>query len=321
MSTPISETMIQFGSVDKRNFDKHGTAGALENFTVQFPVTFPKLNTLPSVIVTPSDHGLPRFSYNWNDLVPSVGIAVDVTTSGFTLSARNSAQRHGFVGFNWMAVLETPGSKQAPIDVRMGVTQPKQFPTSASPITSLGSGGPRDWYITYPGFHREETPFVTATNLYGTEIRNAAVVGMAIDQHLSGFWIIGENTDISDGDCAFYFVVLAEGEKGIGKEVWVEVGGTASMELAPSWQKDGSWKSEEVAFKDPFMTPPIVLVTAASPRSAKYRSVAALGIARYVTTHGFTLAARNTENISGLAWLSWVAFGCAQFCAWGNDSD
>jgi hypothetical protein len=318
MSTEISETMIQFGSLDKRHFAKSGAAGQWEQFTVKLPVTFSKMNTLPSVIVTPSDQGLSGFTAS--QMVPAVGIAFDVTTTGFTLSARNPSNRDGFAGFNWMAALETPGTKQKSVDLRMGVTQPKYFQTPSAPITSIGShSGHRDWYIQYPSFHHKETAFVTATNLYGTGNRNAAVVGMAIDPHYSGLWIIGENTDISNGDCAFYFVSLAEGEEPVGKDIWVETGGTISMELGPSDQ-NSSWRTEEVTFRDPFMTPPVVLVTTSSPGWAKYRSVSALGIARYVTTHGFTLAAHNTDQTRGLAWFSWIAIGCDRFCAWGNAS-
>lgn len=319
MSTKISETIIQFGSLDKRHFDKARTAGAWEQFTVKFPVSFPNLNRLPSVIVTPSDYGMTGFTAN--KIIPAVGIDVDTTLNGFTLAARNASRRRGFAGFNWMAILETPGTDQKPIDIRMGVTQPKYFQTNPKPVYSYGSHhGPRDWYITYPSLNQKETPLVSATNLYGTKNRNAAVVGMVVNPHFSGFNLFGENADHADGDSAFYFVSVAGGEKGIGQDVWVEAGGTASMELAASGKK-GSWNAEEVTFKDPFMTPPIVLVTAGSPKSAKYRGVAALGIAQYVTTHGFTLAAHNTDvDTKGLAWFSWVAFGCGRFCAWPKSS-
>jgi len=299
MSTRITETLIQFGSEGYRDFSERCRAGDLEFFTVQFPVSFHSSASLPTVVVTASDHGLPRF--NGHKIVPAVGVVQDVTYTGFRLAAWNTGGFRGPAGFNWMAVQELPGKQQPAVDLRAGVVQPRSFAKS----------GYEEWVLSYRPFSHAQTSFATATNLYGTPRRNAAVVGIATDEHLSGFYLHGRNTDADAGDCAFYYVSVGRGEKGSTTQpVWIETGGTGI-----GHRNAGAWEVEEVMFKDPFLTPPVVLMSAAdSPGADPYRAAPTVGIARYVTTHGFTLASRNAGCKRGVAGLHWVAFGCAQHC-------
>jgi hypothetical protein len=299
MSTKLAETMIQFGSEDKRDFAKRCRSGDLEFFTVHFPVSFSSGAGLPTVIVTPSDYGLPRF--NGAKIVPAVGVVQDVTRTGFRLAAWNTGTFRGPAGFNWMAVQETPGDAQKPVDIRAGVVQPKHF----------AKQGYQDWTVSYRSFREKQTSLLTATNLYGTPKRNAAVVGIATDEHVSGFFLHGRNTDSDAGDCAFYYTSVATGEEGhVPADAWVETGGTgcANREL-------GAWEFEEVMFANPFLTPPVVLLTGGDNIGASpYRATPMVAVARYVTTHGFTLAMRNAGCKRGVAGVHWVALGCGRHC-------
>jgi len=299
MSTKIGETMIQFGSEGYRDFSKSCRSGDLEFFNVQFPVSFHSGASLPTVVVTASDYGMPRF--NGHKVVPAVGVVQNLSYTGFRLAAWNTGRFRGPAGFNWMAVQETPGQQQRPVDIRAGVVQPRSF----------AKNGHAEWVLRYRSFGHVQTSFVTATNLYGTRKRNAAVVGIATDEHISGFYLHGKNTDPQAGDCAFYYLSLGHAEEaGTLQQGRIETGGTGI-----GYRNAGAWQSEEVMFKDPFLTPPVVLMTAVDSIGANpYRAAPTVGIARYVTTHGFTLASRNAGCRRGVAGLNWIAIGCGQYC-------
>jgi hypothetical protein len=200
-----------------------------------------------------------------------------------------------------MAVQETPGKQQQPVGMRAGVVQPRSF----------SKNGYEEWVLRYRSFSGVQTSLLTATNLYGTRERNAAVVGIASDEHVSGFFLHGRNTDTDAGDCAFYYVSLGPDEEGASQQQGrIETGGTGCQ-----YREPGAWESDEVMFKTPFLTPPVVLVTAGDAVGADaYRATPTVGMARYVTSHGFTLASRNAGCRRGVAGLHWVAIGCGQHC-------
>src|SRR5688500_14089457 len=114
--TPSDHTIIRFGAVGEQSFARDCTPGDWKSWQVQFPERFARP---PTVIVSPTSSS---FVNTWP---APVGIAQNVTRSGFTLAARNAHSRPGRAGFVWMAVLEAPdGSAVQPPDLRMGVTQP-----------------------------------------------------------------------------------------------------------------------------------------------------------------------------------------------------
>jgi hypothetical protein len=71
----------------------------------------------------------------------------------------------------------------------------------------------------------------------------------------------------------------------------------------------------DVYFDRPFLTPPVVLATARDRDSELKRHHNPLVlIAQNVTTHGFTMAARNTDTVNAIAEFYWIAIGCKEGC-------
>ena len=71
--------------------------------------------------------------------------------------------------------------------------------------------------------------------------------------------------------------------------------------------EDGDSLDFAIYFDRPFLTPPVVLATARETN-------AIVTIARNVTTHGFTLHARNTDSVPRHALFYWIAIGCVEGC-------
>ena len=101
----------------------------------------------------------------------------------------------------------------------------------------------------------------------------------------------------------------------------VDSGRVPAKDFAPD-DVPGDWQEWEVYFNEPFLTPPIVLLTAndLAESGQVYGYAPAVGIARNVTPTGFLLAARNSQPAAGAAGLArgrqerkagfyWVAFG------------
>ncbi len=72
-----------------------------------------------------------------------------------------------------------------------------------------------------------------------------------------------------------------------------------------------------IYFTDPFLAPPVVLLTDNDPRS-EGRNPAVVGIAQNVTPFGFRVAARNSDYIGGRTGFYWVAIGWPQECCAGE---
>lgn len=79
--------------------------------------------------------------------------------------------------------------------------------------------------------------------------------------------------------------------------------------------EEGDWAHLDVYFDRPFLTPPVVLLTARdSDGDPKLHANPLALIAQNVTTHGFTVAARNTDTAQAEAKFHWVALGCNAGC-------
>jgi hypothetical protein len=346
----ISQSVFQFGiflperpNPDNARFSKSCDVGDWHTYTVDFPAAFPaQVSDLDlRVIVTANNRNRATFPGEHN--VAPVAVVHDVKRSGFTLAARNSDCTSGFAAFDWMAVAETPsGSNNLPVDLRIGVVQPswfhetcKAFDTEAwrlsfGPRRRIGSTNrPPVFLVTGNNLNIQGATYNWA-NVDGRTFsqgdlpyHNSAVVGVVQDPSPTGFGLKGRNSDISSGQCAFYYLALSDLDPSLpspaARSMWVDSGRVGAKGFAPSNQ-DRDWQGWEIYFQDPFLTPPIVLVTASDLMDdgtpVQGGNPATVGLARNVTTDGFNLDARNSDCGGGWSGFYWVAIGCAKGCDW-----
>jgi hypothetical protein len=339
MSTPLNQVMLQFGREPRQDFNVNCEPLDWQPIDVTFPKTFPTGDV--RVFVTPNDFKVDFEPGN----IPVVGTVQDVKPTGFRLWGRNPNQcQRASAGFNWLALTETPGREHpSETDVRLGVVQPRHLGGACS------IGMPFDWPTVWPvrfGPKREigtpdRPPVVLASacnlnawagtvdpaSVHAVEVnyeRTAALVAVVQQPQPKGFRLKALNSDPFRGNGAFYHVAVAErGQRQVPSLV-VESGRVGAKWFEPS-TVDGDWQVWEIEFDDPFMTPPVVLVTvndlfdngsAIPDRDPAFgRAAAAVGIVQSVSTHGFTLMARNSECGKSFAGFNWAAFGCATFCA------
>jgi hypothetical protein len=140
--------------------------------------------------------------------------------------------------------------------------------------------------------------------------------------NLNQFLLSARNSDCAFGVCNFNWVALSQPSAltGIGDSanVWVDTG-VVSAKFFSQDCLAGDTQSWAVDFSAPFLTSPIVLLTAndiglITQPSPGDHNCAAVGIARDITPYGFTLTARNSDCSSGKAGFYWVAIGCMRGC-------
>jgi hypothetical protein len=248
------------------------------------------------------------FSQQGNQhIAAAVGIAQNVTNAGFDLRIRNSDCAAGLVAFNWMAVLETPGVNQPPAAVRMAILPHQPFQNTCTP----GDTPPDVTAPFWKPFASTPTVFLTAGNLF---VRFAApAVGIALNQQLNSFTLRARNSGIL-GDCMFYYAAVGQDPLGGGsnQNLFVDTGVVSAMGFNSTFVP-GDTQSLPIFFNEPFLTPPIVLLTANNV-DATGHIAAPVGLAQDVTPYGFNLVARNSDCAPGMAGLYWVALGCGLGC-------
>src|SRR5262249_37033926 len=156
------------------------------------------------------------------------------------LAARNSDCARGSAGFNWMAVLETPGQQQRPVDLRMGVVQPKYFQPDCIP------GDWQGWGVNFSALFAD-TPvaLLTASNL-NVQGHNPAVVGVVQNPNTTSFHPVARNSDCAGGDCTLYYVALSQDRAG-RNDLWVDTGEVFPQTFAPNCVP-GDWQSWDIYF-------------------------------------------------------------------------
>ncbi len=314
MSVPINEAIFQMGTVEQRFFSKDCDTGDTELFNITYPTPFATMEGV-RVIVTANNLNVPRGAHN--GAVVGIAQGVRVTPGGFVVRARNSdcAEAGAFAGLNWMAVLETPGTQHKPVNLRMGVLQPQSFSPDCE------SGDTRDFGVNFStSIDDQPVVLVTASNLH-VQGHNAAAVGTVLDPTATGFTLKARNSDCASGGCAFYYVALSHKTPGRA-DLMLDTGEVYEQVFYKDCT-EGDTRSWDVYFNQPFLAPPVVLVTA-NGRDANTHNAAAIGMARNVTPYGFTLVGRNSDCFGegGLlgprtaipAGFYWVAIGCAKGC-------
>jgi hypothetical protein len=336
----ISNTTVRFGNVAvPGTLRRSNTFGDWKkHINVPFGVSFgapipgkPKnVAQRISVILTP------------RTAVATTAVVEKVDATGFSFALRNADPNREVddISVDWLAVLGVPDGKPQPFDARLSVLQYKHF----SGFLDRNPRWPRIWFSTpmTPAV-RGTVPVVliTANNLHVPGEDNPAVVGVVRDLEDSsqlladniidgvsvyGMAVYATDLDSVGGNTGFYAAAFLPGgdpnerQPGSVKSWWLDHGSETNVDryfldtalagvpypVSPGGQS-GDWKTVDIYFDRPFLTPPIVLATARG-------STPVVCVARNVTTHGFTIASRNTDSVSGHALFYWVAIGCVEGC-------
>ena len=320
MSSRYSEVRI---ALDRFNEAPRFAAAGLEgdrferfiSFEGDLPVPIPGFKTAPRVIVTPL-RMLVRDGAVFNTMTPSWS-ARDITTKGFRLTANNlDADAGGRMAFEWVAIEESPGERQAVPELRTGVFSALEFAPfgesrlgnrtfhdHASGATGLFDGRPASVHLTS-----------TDWNVPGHSVAAVGIVDAAEDQP-SRRSFLGHNVDVAAGSCAFNWSSFSldgsvnEAENQAALQRTVDTGAVAEAWFEPGGHT-GDWRTWEIGFKAPFRQPPVVLLTPTRAADVPIRlNAATVAIAQAVTSKGFRLAARSCDSLGGLSGFNWVALG------------
>jgi hypothetical protein len=342
----FKNTTIRFGiTPDAKDFRDTGTPGDWHRWDITFSSPFgAPIPGLPkgvpqqiSVVATPFEA----------DAAP-VAVIKNVTNTGFVLWARNAWQKKGSARFAWLAVLGVPDShEQRRIETRFGVLQTKVL----EPPQNL-TEWPGIWYsdpMATASPDAAPAVLLTEHNISGPcrgDIvwNNPASVAISVLQRSApfpvlpseGFAAAAVNVDTTDGRAGYYyasFVDAARFSTASPSDLWLDHGSDKGVEdgfrfntppslfTAPNRAMKpggipGDWVHLDVYFSKPFLTPPIVLATARDTTADPSRPLNPLvAIAQNVTTHGFTMALRNTDSRDATAEFFWIAIGCQAGCA------
>jgi hypothetical protein len=324
----IGQTIIVFGDTPAFTFAPTCVQGDTVSTAVSFPSGLFVPNARIRVIVTPNGNPISTLQH----FAAPVGIAQQVTNSGFKLTMRNSDCAAGQAAFNWMAVLETPGKNQPSVTVRMAV-----LPSESGILAPACNPGDTPPDVTFPfwkPFVSMPHVFLTANNLFVLEayLRNvqgghmsslslpftglAKAVGMIRSQKSDSFTLRTRNSDTAFGCCAFSYAAFLEnpagGPGGGNANLMVDTGVVDAMSFNPTGSP-GDTHSQVVFFTEPFLTTPIVLLTA-NDAGATGHIAAPVAVAGDVTPYSFILTSRNSDCVAGQAGYYWVALGCGLGC-------
>jgi hypothetical protein len=299
---------------------------------VQFPPGAFQANDRISVVVSAV-----LANPNPGSLGPApVCVATEVSPVGFVLRARNSSSEGGVASFNWMATAEQPGRVE-PVNVRMGRTPPLRYLRNEPP----GPGFGVNWQTQLVLFANplEKTPLVlvTGSDPFGslaaatwqqlgdtetgvTSPHLAACVGTVLKAEPGGIEIASHNTDCVAGFCGSNYVALSQDPLDT-PDLWINAGVVSDGYPFSRQCTDGDWHLIPISFPIPFASPPVVLVTAAgdpgNEPAGEASTPAVVGLATYVTTDYFVLAARNSDSAGGMANFNHIAIGCGVGCGQG----
>jgi hypothetical protein len=266
------------------------------------------------VMVTPSDRGIPQ---GFGRCCAAAGVVYNADKNGCTIRARNSDKAAGIVSFNWLAVQETNAPKYPVFDIRAGVVQPQY----------LGRRGDNDsdnsWdiqlynpFLTPPHFFLTESNLNHFESYYAPNMSNnpnlSAIMSVAQNAQTDRFKIFAHSSDIKNGTGSFNYIGVAPVPEQKGAiDAYIDTGILGKKWFGPD-ENESDWQEwNNIYFKEPFLTPPIVLATPYNKNM--HGNAAPVGIVRNVTTHGFTLSARNSSSDAGEVGFYWLALGCSKY--------
>ena len=319
MSTPLAETHVQHGRLAARFFTPDNTPGDWQPYTVNFATPFAGDDV--RVIATASDDLVPPPQ----GTVPVVPVVLGANRNGFTVMARNSDVASGSAGLHWVAVRESPGTRGLPpVDVRTLRVLPQGFMPDGQP------GDWNSWPVVF-GQPMAQSPSVVASAWWPDEAHSdfrfepdqlfipaalwsSGAVPIAVCQgaHRGGLQLAARNGGGWHGVRAMNGVAFSAGPAS-DPGVMVASGVTAPVSVSRGGGSDR--QLIDVAFATPFSAPPVVLFCATNQGlPAGVTPPAAAGWVQSVGTHGFRLAALNTDSVGGPVAYFWVALGCGPAC-------
>lgn len=332
----LKDTTVRFGVTKPVDFSANGDWGSID-VVFASPFGSPKPGTPKGVSQSISVVATPL---RMRKVAPVV-VLKNVTANGFTLFARNLNNQNGESEFSWLAVLGVPDRQPTSYDTRIGVLQTKIL-TPPNPTSWPGI-----WFSQpLVGIGKEPAILLTAHNITGPSResdpwRNAAAVASVYPLPGTippddGFAVGAVNVE-NGGRSGFYYAAFIDARSHTERDfadagnLWLDHGSEHNVEDSfqynnASWptppHRDlqpgtvpGDWVYLDVYFDRPFLTPPVVLLTARDPDNNPKRHHNPLALsAQNVTTHGFTVSARNTDTVGAMAEFFWIAIGCSEGC-------
>jgi hypothetical protein len=315
MTIPMSHLLFLAGTTPTaQRFAQSCVVGDTQSWPINFRFQLPG-NV--SVIVTPNNRKVGDGLHN----AAVVGIAQKVSPDSFLLTARNSDCAAGAASFDWIAFSDVAlkeAQRELPF-VRARTLQGQHFKpscipgdTQVQPVTFWSPLPDPDEFI----FLTASAPWPAPSTL-NVGAHNAAAVGIVQNSNAAGFNLSARNSDCAEGDCAFNsfaITTLPKQPNGDAGNLQVDVGQINAIHFSQSCGA-GDTQSVFIDFHQPFLTSPIVLLTANDLGvAAGGHNAAVVGVAADVTPYGFTLLARNSDCASGEAGFYWAAISCSLGC-------
>lgn len=312
----IDDVTIRFGKTDKAQvFNRRDWPGDTQHWEITFDPPFPD-GVLPTVFLSANDQRLNRNAHN----VAVVGTASHITNEGFVLSASNPECRHGEAGFNWVAIHEGFDEiAEAKTSLRLGTVHPRNFgPRCSNEVTDWGQWEPR---FHLPQF--QSLPLVIASpkdrtvnsnqeNFLGTAyhlINYVHPVPLVRKVSQTNFELGARNAMRGSGHCAMFFAGFTHDDPQGNENIFV-TGGHLEPKQFEGYDGNNT-DSWVIYFDEPFVSPPVVLVTASDVATDETVGITGIiGSANFVSRFGFVLRASNTATSPREVGFSWAAFGC-----------
>ncbi len=300
MASMANAISLRCGNLPAQQFASSGRSGDWQTFHVPFQPWMPQAaDGKVRVMVSASDADVDVSDHQ----VAPVPLVGEVSVRGFTAWVRNSDVSPGVSGLAWVAVAEVPDSPPATPKLRSGLLQPQHFQ-----VTGI-RGDWRRWSVGFGqrvGFTAAPTVVTTPTNS-NVRVHAASTVGVSCGVTKDGFNLAARNADIGPGACNFFY--LAASGNGGNEQIQIDSGQVPARPFAITGVP-GDWQVWAVSFAEPFLTPPVVLVTADNSNGTLSSYARAVqGVVFDVTTDGFVLAGRSTDMSAGPAGFSWLAVG------------
>lgn len=334
MTSPFAQLDLRMGFVTKAEFSSSGFydpwPSPFQLAEVQFQGAFPDDDV--QVFVTPTSETL---DLNVDHQAAVIGVAHEVTKDGFQLWARSTDCAAGSCSFNWFAVHRKPLAhrQSQTVEIRLARVQPLHG-DSPHPVILLPDCQPGDTAVwpTIPfGRPMEDANqqplsplvFITqATTEYDPAISSyfwaaippiCACVGMLRGTNGKQFDLAARNFDVTLGAPKYNYVALARSNMAptVGSLIndLKVTSGDVRFDLQAGGQ-EGDWGLVPIYFDSPFLTPPIVMMTAQSRSPQREDDLRAFhGIANHVDQYGFTMAVRSADPKSGSMRVNWLALG------------